>query len=268
MSATLILTLSSLFPQPFIVNFKSVFFNHGSILAIRTMPLPAISLRRSSMPSGISVIKLLFIMALRIIGQLFNISPTTSQPDSLWTFPNFLKGYFVPCGVTTLFLRLLSNGWSYVETKQKVISTNESHISDNNENASNESKSINDNVVINVLSNNDPTQNSTKKGEITEYVGESILSGRSANEMELALESQRRSHHDSSEDTGDSDHFAAPVKVSPILPKRGLLWLYLQANLGLSQLWSMVRISVTAVVNHPLDVCHLLVIPPQVASTI
>lgn len=144
------------------------------------------------------------------------------------------------------------------DIKQKVISTNESHISDNNENAS----------MINVLSNNDPTQNSTKKGEITEYVGESVLTGRSANEMELALESQRRSHHDSSEDTGDSDHFAAPVKVSPILPKRGLLWLYLRANLGLSRLWSMVRISVTAVVNHPLDVCHLLVIPPQVASTI
>lgn len=53
------------------------------------------------------------------------------------------------------------------DIKQKVISTNESHISDNNENASNDSKSINDNVVINVLSNNDPTQNSTKKGEIT-----------------------------------------------------------------------------------------------------
>lgn len=154
------------------------------------------------------------------------------------------------------------------DIKHKVISTNESHISDNNENASNESKSINDNVVINVLSNNDPTQNSTKKGEITEYVGESVLTGRSANEMELALESQRRSHHDSSEDTGDSDHFAAPVKVFPILPKRDLLWLYLRANLGLSRLWSMVRISVTAVVNHPLDVCHLLVIPPQVASTI
>ena len=83
----------------------------------------------------------------------------------------------------------------------------------------NESKSIHDNVVINVLSNNDPTQNSTKKGKITEYVGDSVPAGRSASEMELALESQRRSHHDSSEDTGDSDHFAAPVKVSPILPK-------------------------------------------------
>ena len=85
------------------------------------MPLPAIWLRRSSMPSGISVIKLLFIMALRIIGQLFNISPMTSQPDSLWTFPNFLKGYFVPCGVTTLFLRLLSNGWSCVETSIRFL---------------------------------------------------------------------------------------------------------------------------------------------------
>ena len=51
------------------------------------MPLPAIWLRRSSMPSGISIIKLLFIMVLRIIGQLFNTSPMTSQPDSLWTFP-------------------------------------------------------------------------------------------------------------------------------------------------------------------------------------
>lgn len=48
------------------------------------------------------------------------------------------------------------------DIKQKVISTNESHISNNNENASNGSKSINDNVVIKVLSNNDPTQNSTK----------------------------------------------------------------------------------------------------------
>ena len=106
------------------------------------------------------------------------------------------------------------------DIKHKVICTNESHISDNNENTSNESKSINDNVVINVLSNNDSTQNSTKKGEITEYVGESVLTGRSANEMESALESQRRSHHDSSEDTGDSDHFAAPVKVSPHPPKK------------------------------------------------
>ena len=29
--------------------------------------------------------------------------------------------YFVPCGVTTLFLRLLSNGWSCVETSIRFL---------------------------------------------------------------------------------------------------------------------------------------------------
>lgn len=58
------------------------------------MPLPAIWLRQSSMPSGISVIKLLCIIALRIIGQLFNTSPMTSQPDSLWTFPRLPENVF------------------------------------------------------------------------------------------------------------------------------------------------------------------------------
>ena len=94
--------------------------------------------------------------------------------------------------------------------KGEVISTNESDISVNNGNINNES----------VISNNDSSQNLLDDGQITEYIGQGILAGRSDSEMDLVVESQKRAHPDSSEDTADSDHFSVPAKPAPRPPKK------------------------------------------------
>ena len=70
--------------------------------------------------------------------------------------------------------------------KEKVISTNESYITVNSGNSSNDSESILNDNVISVISNN---------------------------------ESQKCAHPDSSEDTADSDHFSVPAKHAPHPPK-------------------------------------------------
>ena len=92
----------------------------------------------------------------------------------------------------------LNNGNTHND-KGKVINTNESDISLNNGNINNES----------VISNNDSSQNLLDDGQITEYIGQGILAGRSDSEMDLVVESQKRAHPDSSEDTADSYHFCA-----------------------------------------------------------
>lgn len=103
----------------------------------------------------------------------------------------------------------LSNGNTH-NVKGKVISTNESDISLNNGNINHES----------VISNNNSSQNLLDDGQITEYIGQGILAGRSDSEMDLAVESQKRAHPDSSEDTADSDHFSVPAKPAPRHPKK------------------------------------------------
>ena len=57
-------------------------------------------------------------------------------------------------------------------------------------------------------------------GQITEYIGQGILAGQSDSEMDLMVESQKRAHPDSSEDTADSDHFSVPAKPAPQPPKK------------------------------------------------
>ena len=57
-------------------------------------------------------------------------------------------------------------------------------------------------------------------GQITEYIGQGILAGRSDSEMDLVVESQKSAHPDSSEDTADSDHFSVPAKPPPRPPKK------------------------------------------------
>ena len=103
----------------------------------------------------------------------------------------------------------LSTGNTYND-KGEVISTNESDISLNNANINNES----------VISNNDSSQNLLDDGQITEYIGQGILAGRSDSEMDLVVESQKRAHPDSSEDTADSYHFSVPAKPAPRPPKK------------------------------------------------
>ena len=103
----------------------------------------------------------------------------------------------------------LNNGNTHND-KGKVISTNESDISLNNGNINNES----------VISNNKSSQNLLDDGQITEYIGQGILAGRSNSEMDLVVESQKRAHPDSSEDTADSDHFSVPAKPAPRPPKK------------------------------------------------
>ena len=94
--------------------------------------------------------------------------------------------------------------------KGKVINTNESDISLNHGNINNES----------VISNNDSSQNLLDDGQITEYIGQGILAGRSDSKMDLVVESQKRAHPDSSEDTADSYHFSVPAKPAPRPPKK------------------------------------------------
>ena len=103
----------------------------------------------------------------------------------------------------------LNNGNTHND-KGKVISTNESDISLNYGNISNES----------VISNNDSSQNLFVDGQNTEYIGQGILAGQSDSEMDLVVESQKRAHPDSSEDTADSDHFSVPAKPAPRPPKK------------------------------------------------
>ena len=57
-------------------------------------------------------------------------------------------------------------------------------------------------------------------GQITEYIGQGILAGQSDSEMDLVVESQKRAHPDSSEDTADSYHFSVPAKPAPRPPKK------------------------------------------------
>ena len=52
--------------------------------------------------------------------------------------------------------------------KEKVFSTNESYISVNSGNSSNDSESILNDNVISVISNNDPSQNLTEDDEMME----------------------------------------------------------------------------------------------------
>ena len=60
----------------------------------------------------------------------------------------------------------------------------------------------------------------TKVGQITEYIGQGILAGRLDSEIDLVVESQKRPHPDSSEDTADSDHFSVPAKPAAHPPKK------------------------------------------------
>lgn len=81
-------------------------------------------------------------------------------------------------------------------------------------------------------------------GQITEYIGQGILAGRSDSEMDLVVESQKHAHPDSSEDTADSDHFLCLLSLPLVLLKRNLLWLSPRANPGLSQLLNMAATAV------------------------
>ena len=109
----------------------------------------------------------------------------------------------------------LNNGNTHND-KGKVINTNESDISLNNGNINNES----------VISNNDSSQNLLDDGQITEYIGQGILAGRSDSEMDLVVESQKHAHPDSSKDTADSDTvitFLCLLSLPLVLLKKNLL---------------------------------------------
>lgn len=120
----------------------------------------------------------------------------------------------------------LNNGNTH-NAKGKVISTNESDIGLNKGNAHNvkgkvisttgSDISLNSGNINNesVISNNVSSQNLLEDGQIPEYIGQGILGGRSDSEVDLAVESQKRPHPDSSEDTVDSDHFSVPAKPAP-----------------------------------------------------
>ena len=150
----------------------------------------------------------------------------------------------------------LNNGNTHND-KGKVINTNESDISLNNGNINNES----------VISNNDSSQNLLDDGQITEYIGQGILAGRSDSEMDLVVESQKHAHPDSSKDTADSDTvitFLCLLSLPLVLLKKNLLSLSPGANPGPSQLLNMAATGVA--VARPWGVRFQLVVLPRVAK--
>lgn len=100
----------------------------------------------------------------------------------------------------------------------------------------------------------------------TEYIGQGVLTGWSDSEMDLAVESQKCAHPDSSEDTADSDHFSVPAKPAPHPPKKTPPVVVSLANPGPSQLWNMTATVVTVVVARPLKVRLQLVALPRMAN--
>ena len=134
--------------------------------------------------------------------------------------------------------------------KGEVISTNESDISVNNGNINNES----------VISNNDSSQNLLDDGQITEYIGQGILAGRSNSEMDLVVESQK--HHLRTLLTVIT--FLCLPSLPLVLLKRNLLSLSPRANPGPFQLLNMAATAVA--VARPRGVRCQLVVLPRVAN--
>ena len=106
-----------------------------------------------------------------------------------------------------------SNDNSTVNTVSKECSSdnssgNNGNIRSGNDNSITRSKNINDNA-----NSSDSFQNSS----VQEYIGQGVLAGREKDsDMELAVDSQKRSHPDSdSIDSVDDDSFAVPVVPPP-----------------------------------------------------
>ena len=138
--------------------------------------------------------------------------------------------------------------------KGEVISTIESDISLNSANTNNES----------VISNNDSSQNLLDDGQITEYIGQGILAGRSDSEMDLVVESQNVLTLIHLRTLLTVITFLCLLSLPLVLLKRNLLSLSPRANPGPFQLLNM---AVTAVaVARPRGVRRQLVVLARVAN--
>ena len=150
-----------------------------------------------------------------------------------------------------------SNSASVLSNNAKTSTSNgNNNVSDISNDAKTFISSGKSNSGIATVSNNVSSQNLSE----SEYIGQGVLAGQENNsEMELEVESQKRSHPDSdSVDSVDDNSFPTPVAPPPLAPpKRSQLLSSLQALLGL------LLLTVTAV--GPPNARLRPIVPPRLA---
>ena len=158
------------------------------------------------------------------------------------------------------------NGKVHSSNVKASTSNGNSTVSDISGNAKTSISSNNDissNAMTYISNGNSNVSNNAKTSSSeSEYIGLGVLAGRENNsDMELEVESQKRSHPDSdSVDSVDDSSFAAPLAPPPLVPpKRSQLLSSLRALLGL-----LLLIVIAAAVG-PLNARLLPLVPPRLA---
>lgn len=126
---------------------------------------------------------------------------------------------------TRLFSKIKSKVGLNKNKERKVIKQKQTSISNESNNGNGKQISINNgnNISIsnhdNLTCDSDITQDSScegvEKGEVIEYIGEGIHTGKSVDEVDFANGSQKRPLSHSSDDTVNSADFAGPVGPAP-----------------------------------------------------
>ena len=157
------------------------------------------------------------------------------------------------------------NGKVHSSNVKASTSNGNSTVSDISGNAKTSISSNNDissNAMTYISNGNSNVSNNAKTSSSeSEYIGLGVLTGRENNsDMELEVESQKRSHPDSdSVDSVDDSSFAAPLAPPLVPPKRSQLLSSLRALLG-----PLLLIVIAAAVG-PLNAHLLPLVPPRLA---